>query len=103
CARVRGVSSIKEREKTSMRMSRIEKSVVCFCLALTVMVLLASGAFAQSTTDGAISGVVTDQSGAVVPGANATALNLGTGASASGKSDEGGRFLITHLAPGVYS
>ena len=65
-----------------MRMSRIEKSVVRFCLALTVMVLLASGALAQSTTDGAIGVVVTDQSGAVVPGANVTALNLGTGASA---------------------
>ena len=86
-----------------MRMNGIEKSVVRFWLALAVMVLLASGAFAQSTTDGAISGVVTDQSGAVVPGAKVTALNLGTGASASGKSDEGGRFLITHLAPGVYS
>src|SRR6266853_3243269 len=102
-ARVREVSSIKEREKTSMRMSQIEKSVVRFGLALTVMVVLASGALAQSTTDGAIGVVVTDQSGAVVPGANVTALNLGTGASASGKSDESGRFLIIHLAPGVYS
>jgi len=47
-----------------MRMNRIEKSVVRFCLALTVMVLLAAGALAQSTTDGAIGGTVTDSSGA---------------------------------------
>jgi outer membrane receptor protein involved in Fe transport len=70
---------------------------------LATMLMLTSGLLAQSTTDGAIGGTVTDQSGAVVPGANVATKNLGTGASASGKSDEGGRFLITHLQPGVYS
>ena len=34
--------------------------------------------FAQSTTEGAIGGTVTDQTKAVVPGATVTAKNLGT-------------------------
>jgi hypothetical protein len=86
-----------------MRMRLLGTPIACCCLALMAMMLLACGAFAQSTTDGAIGGTVTDQSGAVVPGAGVSTKNLGTGASAAGKSDEGGRFLITHLAPGVYS
>src|SRR6476661_2154423 len=74
-----------------------------YCLRLVAMLLLAFGVFAQSTTDGAIGGTVSDQSGAVVPNATVSSRNLNTGASASGSSDEGGRFLIIHLQPGVYS
>ena len=74
-----------------------------YCLTFMAMLLLACGAFAQSTTDGAIGGTVTDQSGAVVPNAAVSAKNLSTGANASGASDEGGRFLLIHLQPGVYS
>src|SRR6266851_1092147 len=88
---------------TSMRTTGMGTPITTYCLALMAILLLASGAFAQSTTDGAIGGTVTDQSGAVVPNAGVSTKNLGTGASASGKSDEGGRFLITHLAPGEYS
>jgi outer membrane receptor protein involved in Fe transport len=86
-----------------MKSSGLESSVLRHCLTFLAILILASGAFAQSTTDGAIGGTVTDPSGAVVPNAGVGAKNLGTGASASGKCDEGGRFLITHLAPGVYS
>ena len=74
-----------------------------YCLTFMAILLLACGAFAQSTTDGAIGGTVTDQSGAVVPNAAVSAKNLSTGANASGTSDEGGRFLLIHLQPGVYS
>src|SRR6266478_842654 len=86
-----------------MIMSGIGNSAARCCFALLLVVIFACAAFAQSTTDGAIGGTVTDPSGAVVPNAGVGAKNLGTGASASGKCDEGGRFLITHLVPGVYS
>lgn len=86
-----------------MRTNGMGTSIVRYCLAMIVIVLFACGAFAQSTTDGAIGGLVTDQSGAVVPNAGVSTKSLATGASASGKSDEGGRFLIIHLQPGVYS
>ena len=58
---------------------------------------------AQSTTDGAVGGTVTDQSGAVVPNASVAAKNLGTGSSSAGTTDGSGRFLIIHLQPGTFS
>jgi len=72
-------------------------------LALAVVVFYACGALAQSTTDGAIGGVVTDPSGAVVPGADVTAQNLGTSITTTGTTDGSGRYLIGHLRPGTYS
>ncbi len=86
-----------------MRTNEVGASVGRCCLAWMAMLLLACGLFAQSTTDGAIGGTVTDQSGAVVPNAAVSAKNLSTGANASGTSDASGRFLLTHLRPGVYS
>jgi hypothetical protein len=86
-----------------MRMNRIGNYIVRCCLALMVIVLFACGTFAQSSTDGAIGGLVTDQSGAVVPGANVNAQNLGTGATSSGTTDGSGRYLLSHLRPGLYS
>src|SRR5216684_6306786 len=86
-----------------MRMSRIEKSVVRFCLALTVMVLLTSGALAQSTTDGAIGGTVTDSSGAAVPNAKVTVKNTGTNAEEIVMTDDTGYFRVGKLQPATYS
>ena len=60
-------------------------------------------AVAQSTTDGAIGGAVSDQSGAMVPSAVVSCVNLGTGSKSSGTTDSGGRYLLIHLQPGVYS
>ena len=57
----------------------------------------------QSTTDGAIGGTVTDQSGAVVPEAVVKSRNLGTAVTSSGMTDGSGRYLLIHLQPGTYS
>jgi len=100
---MREVSSITEREKTYMRMNGIEKSVVSFCLALTVMVLLASGVLAQSTTDGAIGGTVTDSSGAAVPNAKVMVKNNGTNAEETVMTDDTGYFRVGKLQPGEYT
>jgi outer membrane receptor protein involved in Fe transport len=86
-----------------MKSSGLESSVLRYCLTFLAILLLASGTLAQSTTDGAIGGLVTDQSGAVVPGANVTATSLGTGATSSGMTDGNGHYLISHLPPEVYS
>src|SRR5260370_7985665 len=86
-----------------MRMNRIEKSVVRFCLALTVMVLLASGALAQSTTDGAIGGTVTDSSGAAVPNAKVMVKNNGTNAEETLMTDDTGYFPARKLQPRQYT
>jgi outer membrane receptor protein involved in Fe transport len=76
-----------------------------WALALSVLTLIvhAPVALAQSTTDGAIGGTVTDQSGGVVASAIVSSQNLGTGARSSGTTDGGGRYLLIHLQPGSYS
>jgi len=72
-------------------------------LLLFVMAWVVPAANAQSTTDGAIGGAVTDQSGAVVPNAIVGSHNLGTGSSSSGVTDGSGRYILIHLQPGQYS
>jgi hypothetical protein len=67
------------------------------------MMFMSYGVFAQSATDGAIGGAVTDESGAVVPNATVTAHNLGTDATSTSITDDVGRYLISHLQPGAYS
>ncbi|HYL64329.1 MAG TPA: TonB-dependent receptor [Candidatus Methylomirabilis sp.] len=82
------------------------KSGGTFLRAIMLIMLAAvvtPAAVAQSTTDGAIGGTVTDQSGAVVPSAKVTAQNLGTASVATAVTDDNGRYLISHLQPGVYS
>lgn len=72
--------------------------------ALLVLVASMAGvnAFAQSTTDGAIGGTVTDQTGAVVPNAAVTVTHTGTNRAASATSDSSGRFRVVNLQPGSY-
>jgi len=71
--------------------------------ALFGCLLATPGASAQSTTDGAIGGTVTDPSGAVVPNASVSTENLGTGSKANSTTDGSGRYQVIHLQPGFYS
>ncbi len=73
------------------------------CLCLLIILGSTTLALAQSTTDGAIGGTVTDQSGAIVPSAQVTARNLDTNSTSSAGTDSAGRFVIAHLKPGTYS
>jgi carboxypeptidase family protein/TonB-dependent receptor-like protein len=90
-----------------MRKNEIGCSIIRYFFSLLVMMMVllffASASSAQSTTDGAIGGVVTDQSGAVVPGASVTAHNLGTSGTAIATTDGSGRYIVGHLQPGTYS
>src|SRR5215472_6050075 len=88
--------------RNQARCATISACFVSFAL-LAALFLFALGTLAQSTTDGAIGGGVTDSSGAVVPGANVTARNLGTSATVKATADGNGRYLIAHLQPGTYS
>src|SRR6266849_3635261 len=51
---------------------------------------------------GTISGVVSDQAGAVISGAEVIATNTGTGAVRTVKTSSGGEYAITDLLAGVY-
>ena len=86
-----------------MKRTRGGVFVMGIIFALFVSLIATPPANAQSTTDGAIGGTVTDQSGAVVPNASVTTTNLGTAGTSTGTTDASGRYQIIHLQPGFYS
>ena len=80
-------------------MSKIVKSLFVFVAVLA----LSASAMAQSTTTGAIGGVVTNPNKEVVPGAAITVKNVDTNKEDSATSDDAGRFKVANLQPGRYS
>ena len=78
---------------------------VAACAAWMALLLTAGvpSAFAQSTTEGAIGGVVLDVQQANVPGATVSVRNVGTNSTSEAVTDPNGRFLVIRLQPGVYS
>ena len=69
-------------------------------LAFTVF-FLAVYSYGQ-TTNGLITGVVTDSSGASVPGVAITVTNPATGVIRSATSNDSGIYVVPQLAPGIY-
>ena len=57
---------------------------------------------AQSASTGALAGSVSDSSGAVVAGADVTAVNEASGETKTAGTQESGRFTIPLLPPGTY-
>ncbi|HKO13296.1 MAG TPA: carboxypeptidase-like regulatory domain-containing protein, partial [Acidobacteriaceae bacterium] len=58
---------------------------------------------AQATATGAISGTVTDASGAVIQGATVTATNNSNGASRTATSNDSGQYRFDFLPAGGYT
>src|SRR5260370_20974298 len=85
-----------------MRLNGIEESVLRCCVALRVIVLLAYGALAQSTTNGAIGGSVRDAQGLTVSSATVKVIDKGTNQETTAALDDRGEFRVTNLQPGVY-
>src|SRR5437588_4028816 len=72
-------------------------------LVFAISVMLGVGAFAQSTTDGAIAGTVYDAAGAVVPNASVVVHNNGTNAEQRVTTDASGYFRVRQLQPATYT
>jgi hypothetical protein len=70
-------------------------------LAVAVVLLLCVPLHAQEFR-GTISGTVTDNSGAAIPGADVTAQETSTGAISHAVSDSAGQYVIPFLLPGDY-
>ena len=81
----------------------ITRAFVVSVVLLAALFASSLGSFAQSTTDGAIGGTVTDTSGAAVPGAKVTVKNLGTNAEEVVMTDDTGYFRVGKLQPATYS
>src|SRR4029079_15984016 len=81
------------------------------CMSKTVKFLFVSllvfafsaVALAQSTTTGAIGGVVTHHNIEVLSGAAVTVKNMGTNKEDTATTDDTGRFKVANLQPGNYS
>ncbi|HZT70290.1 MAG TPA: carboxypeptidase regulatory-like domain-containing protein [Terriglobia bacterium] len=84
-----------------MGLRTILEFVLYLLALLTVTVVSASRGLAS--INGSISGIVTDPSGAVVPGAQVTATNTETGIKQSAKSDSAGFYSFPELPIGPYT
>src|SRR5580692_2564461 len=58
---------------------------------------------AQGETTSAISGLVTDETGSAIPGADITTVSEENGQKRSLKADQAGRFVFPQLKPGTYT
>jgi len=73
----------------------------CLCLIVVSSVLVASG-LAQTSTTGAVSGIVLDPSGAAIPSVSVQVAKESGGVTQSTTSNENGWFAIQLLPPGTY-
>ncbi len=81
---------------------RILKSGFVLLMAVGLMGL-GQRLWAQASTTGSISGVITDPSGAAVPNATVVAINSGTGAAHMARTDAHGNYVLPLLAPATYT
>ena len=72
-----------------------------FGLGTACLLLTGASTFAQIST-AQLSGRVTDQHGAVVQGANVTAIQIDTGYARNDLTDANGLYLLSNLPPGPY-
>jgi len=77
------------------------KRLITRVCMLGVSILLPTFAAAQGTT-GSISGTITDQQKAAMPGVTVLVKQLETGAERTLVSDEHGRYTVLNLSPGPY-
>jgi Carboxypeptidase regulatory-like domain len=72
---------------------------------LSILICLLLGtvgpAFAQ-TSNAEVSGLVTDSSGASVPGVKVTVVNTNTNVTVAAETNESGVYVVSQLVPGVY-
>ncbi len=90
-----------------MTKERRLNGVLCFnvwagCLVLAILLLSPGGRALAQTNLGSISGTVTDNTGAVVPGAKVTVTNVGTRAGITLVTSEQGAFTASALQPTLY-
>ena len=75
------------------------KRLAAFCVAF---VLIAAGAYGQGGGNAALTGTVTDPSGAVIAQARVTVTQIGTAVKRAAIANTNGQFTIPALPPAVY-
>lgn len=82
-----------------MRQATFRLTRLAGCIALLAILAVAANAQFRA----GVQGTVSDNSGAVIPGATVTLTNKETNQSQQTESSEGGFYRFTGLAPGTYS
>ncbi len=72
-------------------------------LALGFFIALTGSATAQIGGSGSINGIVTDPSGAVIPGATVAAINAATNVAITQKTSSAGTYVLSPLTAGTYT
>ena len=81
-----------------MKIPRFRLAVLSFL----AFAMSATALWAQSTATGTVAGLVTDPSGAVVPGVAVTLIDSTTGASRITATNDTGRYNLANVSPGIY-
>ncbi len=77
-----------------------KKLAIAACIVVTVS--LVGVRLSAQTTNGLMTGVVTDSSGAVVAGAQVNVTNQGTNELRTTTTDSNGYYIVPQLPPGIY-
>jgi hypothetical protein len=86
----------------AMKIANASTTAVWRFLFVLILFLCASAAAIAQAGRGGVNGMVTDPSGAIVPGAKVTALNHATGVKLSTISTAAGLYTFVSLIPGDY-
>ena len=73
------------------------------CISIALLMLMASQAMRAQTNTGSIRGFVYDETQAVIPDVTVTALDESRGVAQEAVTTESGGFVLSHLAPGMYT
>src|SRR5215470_17452851 len=84
-------------------MVRFERLLQSIAIALVIELCLCVVAFSRQTATGRILGTVTDQTGAVIPGASIAATNVDTKVVYQTVTNEAGLYQVPLLPIGTYT
>jgi hypothetical protein len=93
---------MKQDLQVATTLNRRYRCALYLFLALSILFAGAVAGWGQGGAKGSISGSVTDATGASIPGAQVTAINLDTGLKRSSVSKADGIFLLPLVDPGRY-
>src|SRR5262245_65784132 len=79
----------------------MRRSIWLTLLALVTLIPPVSATLGQ-VEQGTITGAVTDQTGAVIPGAQVTVTNVQTRANRTTQTNQDGHYSVPYLPPGQY-
>jgi hypothetical protein len=82
--------------------SRLRRLTVVMTMLLASAFLNIGPAFGQATSTGTVVGVVTDATGAIIPGANITLTDVTTKAIRQTVTNKDGQFVLQDVTPGTY-